>query len=78
MYEPDRKSRGYLYVLLAFAGMIAYAMVVYLNPLIVQASCSETAQKSAGLVKRGFLEDPYSSYDYNTAKCLTDVFGDKN
>ncbi len=74
MYEPEKKSRFYLYVFMFTAAIVGWAMFAALRPLTIESSCSEIAEKSSGLtLNKSFQYDPYSSYDVVKANCLEEV-----
>ena len=74
MYEPEGKSKAYLYIFFFSAVLVLAGIVVYTRPLVVQSACSDMSLKMTGLSRNyDFNLDPNSSYDYLKAKCLSDT-----
>lgn len=76
MYEPDKKSRFYLYIVFFSAVSIAVAAYYNFRSLEIDNQCSNIALKTSGLTK-DFKVDPYSSFDYVKAQCETAVLSAK-
>jgi hypothetical protein len=72
MYQPDKKSKLYLYIVFFSAVFLAVGAFINFRALEVQNGCSEMALKTSGLTK-DFKFDPYSSYDYTKAQCESGV-----
>ena len=72
MYEPDRQSKSFIYIVFFTAVFIAIGAYYNFRSLEVQNQCSNIALKASGLTK-DFRFDPYSSYDYVKAKCESEV-----
>ena len=77
IYQPDRKSKGYIYIIFFSAVAFAWSVYIYSRPLVVASACSEIALNTSGLTK-SFKYDPLADYDQVKANCLQDVLSSEN
>lgn len=74
MYRPESKKGLYIVFILAIASIIGWAFLYFYRPVIIEASCSDIASNTSGVLsKRQYELDPNYSYDYLKTRCLEDA-----
>ena len=73
MYEPEHKSKFYLIIFAAFATIVAWVIINYYKPVVIEAGCSEMASGSSSILGRNL--DSLNVYNYDNIKeqCLNDL-----
>ena len=73
MFQPEHKSKFYLFFVLIIAVVIGWSIFTHYKPLIINASCSEIAANSSGFIyEERELYDPTYSYENIRTKCIQD------
>lgn len=73
MFEPEHKSHFYLILFCVIAIFLGWSIYTQYKPMLIQASCSEIAAGSSGLINNeSDLLDPSYSYNNIRSKCLQD------
>jgi hypothetical protein len=72
--SSNRKSKFYLFIIVASAFLVGWMFNSYVKPTIIKAGCGQIAYKSSALYsKEGSQIDPAYSYDNLNARCLQDI-----
>ena len=76
MYQTNNSSQFFMTLFFLTALAIGYGMYIYMQPLRIEAECSELALKTSGLTK-SFRYDPVTDYDLNKNECLENALASR-
>jgi len=73
-YYPPKESKGYLVLFLLFASGLAWAILTFLRPVVIESGCAEIAKNSSNIRPEN-SEDSFL-FNFSSVKdhCLEDSY----